>query len=264
MSAELIVHMVRLSRLQAADRVISGAPPDTEDFVQCAPDEAAMVQLANASYRDEAEPMVALLLDPAKIGAPIRFERPGFAVPGIGNLLFPRVYGPIERSAIAGIRYARRDVTGTYIGLDRRSPLVESLDLLPHPEGGWFRETWRSTHTFTPTGYSGPRAAGTAIYYVLGPGERSVWHRVRSDEIWLWHAGVPLRLSLGGDGPQPEAAEHHVLGGDVLTGERPQALVPAGTWQCAEPAAGAAGEVLVSCVVSPGFDFADFDPDATL
>lgn len=252
--------MLRLSDLRASGGVISGASLETEGFVQCAPDEAATLHMANTSYRDEGEPMVALMLDPAKIGAPVRLERPSSAAPGAGNLLFPRVYGPIERSAIAEIRYARRDVTGAYISLDRRPPLVESLDLLPHPEGGWFRETWRSTHTFTPAGYSGTRAAGTAIYYVLGPGERSVWHRVRSDELWLWHTGLPLCLTLGGDGPQPIAGERHVLGGDVLAGERPQVLVPAGSWQSAEPLAGDAGEVLVSCVVSPGFDFADFDP----
>lgn len=219
-----------------------------------------MLEMANTSYRDESEPMVALILDPAKIGAPVRFEGASSAAAGSEKLLFPSVHGPIDRAAITGIRYARRDVSGTYISLDRRSPLVESLDLLPHVEGGWFRETWRSAHSFTPAGYSGARAAGTAIYYVLGSGERSVWHRVRSDELWLWHTGLPLGLTLGGDGPRPDPCERHVLGGDVLDGQQPQLLVPAGSWQCAEPLAGAADEVLVSCVVSPGFDFADFDP----
>ncbi|WP_345494606.1 cupin domain-containing protein [Nocardia callitridis] len=138
--------------------------------------------------------------------------------------------------------------------------MLDSLDLLPHPEGGWFRETWRSTHTFTPEGYHGTRAAGTAIYYVLRRGEQSAWHRVRSDELWLWHAGLPLAMTLGGDGPQPSASAPRILGGDVLAGQRPQVLVPAGRWQSAEPLAGDADEALVSCVVSPGFDFADFEP----
>ncbi|MFI5717572.1 cupin domain-containing protein [Nocardia sp. NPDC051750] len=253
--------MLRLSDLRATDGAISDPSLETEGFMQCAPDETAMLHTANTCYRDESEPMAALLLDPAKISAPVRFESASSAAPGAENTLIPRVFGPIERSAIAEIRYARRDVTGTFISLDHRSPLAESLDLLPHPEGGWFRETWRSAHTFTPAGYSGTRAAGTAIYFMLGPGERSVWHRVRSDELWLWHAGRPLGLTLGGDGPQPDAAERHVLGGDVLAGERPQVLVPAGSWQSAEPLAGEADDVLVSCVVSPGFDFADFDPD---
>lgn len=219
-----------------------------------------MLRMANTSYRDEGEPMAALLLDPAKVGAPVRFESARSAAPDTENLLFPHVYGPIDRAAIAEIRYARRDATGAYVSLDRRSPLVESLDLLPHVEGGWFRETWRSAHSFTPAGYSGTRAAGTAIYYVLGRGERSVWHRVRSDELWLWHTGLPLALTLGGDGPRPDPGARHVLGGDVLAGEWPQVLVPAGSWQSAEPLSGDADEALVSCVVSPGFDFADFDP----
>ncbi|GAB2710797.1 hypothetical protein GCM10027089_38170 [Nocardia thraciensis] len=253
MSTDLIVHMLRLSDLRAADGSISSASLKSEGFLRCAPDEATMLHIANTSHRDEDEPMVALLLDPSKLGVAVRYET---SVDGD----LPRVHGPIERSAIVETRYARRDVTGAYVSLDRRSQLVDALDLLPHPEGGWFRETWRSAHTFTPAGYPGARAAGTAIYYLLGPGEQSVWHRVRSDEIWLWHTGLPLALTLGGDGPRPDATERHILGGDVLSGQIPQLLVPAGWWQSAVPLAGDADEVLVSCLVSPGFDFADFDP----
>lgn len=259
-SSTPIVHLLRLSDLRAADGANIVVKPRDTEFVPCAPDEPAMLRIANTSYRAEDEPMVVLILDPAKISAPVRFEPADAAAPDLESPLFPRVYGPIERSAVREIRYARRDVTGAYIGFDRRSPLVESLDLLPHPEGGWFRETWRSSHTFTPAGYAGTRAAGTAIYFVLGPGERSVWHRVRSDELWLWHTGCPLALTLGGDGHRPESGERHILGGDVLAGQRPQLLVPAGWWQSAEPLAGEAAEVLVSCVVAPGFDFADFEP----
>lgn len=126
-----------------------------------------------------------------------------------------------------------------------RPPLAEKLDLQPHPEGGWFRETFRSATTITPDGYDGPRAAATAILFLLNPGESSAWHVVRSDELWFWHSGGPLSLRVGRD------AEPVLLGPD-----NPQALVPAGVWQSAEPAA--AEHVLVSCVVSPGFDFADF------
>jgi predicted cupin superfamily sugar epimerase len=139
----------------------------------------------------------------------------------------------------------------------RRPPLAELLDLAPHPEGGWFRETYRSKAAFDPPGYGGPRAAATAIYYLLGPGDRSRWHTVRSDELWLWHRGGPLELLLGGTDEQPAAEPARiVLGGDPGAGEQPQATVPAGTWQAARPAS--ATEVLVSCVVSPGFDFEDF------
>jgi uncharacterized protein len=137
-----------------------------------------------------------------------------------------------------------------------RPPLAERLDLRPHPEGGWFRETWRSPLSFTPRGYPGDRSAATAIYYLLPPGEESRWHVVRSAELWLWHGQGPLLLRLGGTGAAPGDGPTVVLGGDLSAGQRPQALVPGGTWQCASPAE--AAPVLVSCVVVPGFDFADF------
>lgn len=110
---------------------------------------------------------------------------------------------------------------------------------------------------FTPTGYDGPRCAATAIYYLLCPEERSRWHVVRSDELWLWHLGGPLTLRLAGAGDQPSAETEVVtLGGRVAGGQSPQVLVPGGVWQSAEPAEDL--PVLVSCVVAPGFDFADF------
>jgi len=136
-----------------------------------------------------------------------------------------------------------------------RPPLAEQLDLQPHPEGGWFRETWRSPVSFRPRGYQGQRNAATAIYFLLHPGERSRWHVVRSDELWLWHGGGPPALRLGGAGDEPAAGNAVLLGGDLDAGQQPQALVPGGVWQCAAPAGQA--PVLVSCVVAPGFDFAD-------
>jgi predicted cupin superfamily sugar epimerase len=137
-----------------------------------------------------------------------------------------------------------------------RPPLAEQLDLAPHPEGGWFRETWRSPVSFSPDGYAGPRSAATAIYFLLYPGERSRWHVVRSDELWFWHSGGPLELLLGGAGEQPSTEVSVLLGGDVAAGQQPQARIPGGVWQAAAPAGDA--PALVSCVVSPGFDFADF------
>jgi predicted cupin superfamily sugar epimerase len=137
--------------------------------------------------------------------------------------------------------------------------LAEALDLAAHPEGGWFRETWRSDVRIpfaALPGHPGGRAAGTAIYYLLGPAEESAWHRVRSAELWFWHRGGPLRLRLGGAGDSPGDPVEHTLGPRVEAGERPQLLVPPGVWQTARPATGV--EVLVSCVVVPGFDFADF------
>jgi uncharacterized protein len=137
-----------------------------------------------------------------------------------------------------------------------RPLLAEQLDLQPHPEGGWFRETWRSAVTFRPEGYEGERSAATAIYFLLCPGEESAWHVVRSDELWLWHAGGPLTLRLGGSGAAPANTAVITLGGNVGRGQRPQAIIPGGNWQSAAPAGQA--PALVSCVVAPGFDFADF------
>lgn len=121
--------------------------------------------------------------------------------------------------------------------------LIEKLALAPHPEGGWYRQTW-----------VGPivqgRATGTAILFLLAEGQRSHWHRVDADEVWLWHAGAPLILSMG-----ETLARDITLGPDVLGGQVPQAIVPAHHWQ----AACTTGDyTLVSCTVSPGFDFAGF------
>lgn len=121
--------------------------------------------------------------------------------------------------------------------------LIEALHLAPHPEGGWYRETWRGPLV-------GGRASGTAILFLLMAGERSHWHRVDADEIWLWHAGTPLTLSIG-----TTRATDHRLGPDVLAGQRPQIIVPAHHWQ----AATSTGTfTLVSCTVSPGFRFEGF------
>ena len=140
---------------------------------------------------------------------------------------------------------------------DRRPRTAELLDLTRHPEGGWYRETWRSGPRSVPAGYPGPRAAATVIYFLLTPGEESAWHRVRSDEVWLWHSGGPLTMLDGGGDDRPAATPSTVtLGPDLRTGQLPQHVIPGGHWQAARPAAD--DEVLVSCVVAPGFDFDDF------
>ncbi|MCW2666507.1 MAG: hypothetical protein JWN57_1469 [Frankiales bacterium] len=125
-----------------------------------------------------------------------------------------------------------------------------ALDLQPHPEGGWYRETWRAPGA-TPTPY-GDRSPATSILFLLEPGQASRWHRVRSAELWLWQGGGPLQLRLGGTGDRPALTHTVVLGPE---GER-QHVVEPGQWQAAAPAAGEA--VLSGCVVVPGFDFADF------
>lgn len=134
--------------------------------------------------------------------------------------------------------------------MTQRPTTAERLDLAPHPEGGWFRRTWTSPLPVeTP---NGQRPAATCIHYLLLPSEKSEWHVVTSDELWLWHGPGRLELSLGGDGAEPGEATTVVLGPD----EAAQMLVPAGVWQAARPLD--ADEVLVSCFVSPGFDFADW------
>src|ERR1700678_2309547 len=87
-----------------------------------------------------------------------------------------------------------------------RPTTADLLDLSPHPEGGWFRETWRASPESVPDGCPGPRAAATGIYFLLVPGEESAWHRVRSDEVWLWHSGGPLTLLDGGDRDTPSGS----------------------------------------------------------
>lgn len=130
-----------------------------------------------------------------------------------------------------------------------RPPLAETLDLQPHPEGGWYRQTWASPEPVRlPDGRVRPTA--TLIYFLLPAGESSAWHRVASDELWLAHAGA-VTLELGGTSTAPVAGDRLVV--DAGT---PQALVPAGTWQRTVPAG---ADALVSCLVSPGFDFDDFE-----
>jgi uncharacterized protein len=129
--------------------------------------------------------------------------------------------------------------------------LIDTLGLQPHPEGGWYRETWRADAP------AGERASATAIYFLLEAGQRSHWHRVDAAELWLWHAGAPLRLltAPGDQGPVTECR----LGPDILSGAEPQRLVPVGHWQATETIPGEEGGwALVSCIVSPGFDFAGF------
>jgi predicted cupin superfamily sugar epimerase len=125
--------------------------------------------------------------------------------------------------------------------------VIRALDLRPHPEGGFFRETFRDPEGPSPRGWS------TAIYYLLGQDERSHWHKVDASELWLFHAGDPLELSLSPDGRH---VDRRVLGVDFASGALPQVVVPAGWWQSAAPLG---TWTLVSCTVSPGFEFRGFE-----
>jgi predicted cupin superfamily sugar epimerase len=133
--------------------------------------------------------------------------------------------------------------------------MIERLGLAPHPEGGHYRETWRGADR------GDGRAVGTAIVFLLATGERSHWHRVDADEVWLHHDGDPLVLSVAAEA----GTVSDVRLGSPSQGATPQAVVPAGAWQsaAADPAgigAGpAVGWTVVSCVVAPGFEFDGFE-----
>jgi predicted cupin superfamily sugar epimerase len=131
--------------------------------------------------------------------------------------------------------------------MDQADRIIAELGLAPHPEGGWYRETWKGPEV-------AGRAVGTAIYFLLKAEERSHWHRVDAGEVWLWHGGSALDLLMAENEVAPLMT--HRLGPDVLAGERPQAVVPAGWWQAAEARNGWA---LVSCCVAPGFRFEGFE-----
>ena len=151
---------------------------------------------------------------------------------------------------------------------DRLTPAaretVARLRLKPHPEGGYYRETHRSGVTIPADAlpdHPGPRAASTCILFLLPFGVRSRWHRVRSEEIWLFHTGDPLELRITGVRPESEALPHldRVVTLGPEPGESLQAVVPPGHWQDAGALPGEHGYALVACVVAPGFEFEDFE-----
>ena len=129
-------------------------------------------------------------------------------------------------------------------GIMTAAEIIRTLHLERHPEGGWYRQTWAG---------DGPdRPSGTCIYFLLARGESSHWHKVDATEIWLYHAGAPLILSLSTTDTGP--ARDHILGPDLAT-SAPQIIVPPHHWQMAR----STGDwTLVSCTVSPGFQFSGF------
>ena len=135
-------------------------------------------------------------------------------------------------------------------GVSRADELIRTLGLQPHPEGGFYRETFRSA--LVQPGARGPRSASTAIWFLLTAGQVSRWHRVLADECWHWYEGGPLDLVSCAQ-PGSPITRHRL--GQVAADARPQHVVPAGWWQAAMPVGAFA---LVGCTVAPGFDFADF------
>ena len=124
--------------------------------------------------------------------------------------------------------------------------IIKTLELQPHPEGGWYRQTWQAD--------DGPRASGTAIYFLLKEGESSHWHRVDAVEIWHFYAGAPLILRMAQNDTGP--ATSHRLGVDLSAGMSPQLIVPKDHWQAAQTTGAWS---LVGCTVSPGFQFDGFE-----
>ena len=136
---------------------------------------------------------------------------------------------------------------------------IEHYKLLPHPEGGYYRETYRSAesiiHTALPQRFNGKRSFSTAIYFLLEKGNFSAFHRIKSDECWHFYAGACLLVHVIHENGNPETIK---LGSNILNGETFQFVVPAGCWFASEPAEESSFS-FVGCTVAPGFDFADFE-----
>ena len=152
-----------------------------------------------------------------------------------------------------------RNASGTTQSTNDREvrDLIDRFGLLPHPEGGYYRETYRAaSHVRTPRG---TRSSATAILFLVTVERPSLFHRLLSDELWLHHSGAPLELLLlsGGAGARRirlDGAQSGAGGEQAV----PQACVPAGVWQAARVRPGGCSWALVSCLVTPGFEFADF------
>ena len=128
----------------------------------------------------------------------------------------------------------------------RAADIIAALGMSPHPEGGWYVETFRDAP-------EGGRGHSTAIYYLLEAGQRSHWHRVDAAEVWHFYDGAPLELGFSADG---QASKFEILGLDLAQGQRPQIIVPANHWQSAKSLG---AWTLVGCTVSPGFEFSKFE-----
>jgi predicted cupin superfamily sugar epimerase len=141
----------------------------------------------------------------------------------------------------------------------RAQQLIAALGLTPHPEGGWYREVFRSNARVQPADDRPARDALTSIYFLLQGGQFSRWHRVLSDEVWIHLEGAPIALWTCDAGLQAAPAQTRLgpVDGDAT---RPQHTVPVGQWQAARliTMEGSPDYALVACTVGPGFDFADF------
>lgn len=131
---------------------------------------------------------------------------------------------------------------------------IEKLNLLPHPEGGYYKETYRAQEEFTFEGFAGKRNISTAIYFLLEEKSKSHFHRIQSDELWFFHEGEALEIFV----LREDKVEVIVLGKNIEQGEQLQTVIPSGLWFGAR-LKHQTGYALVSCTVAPGFDFRDFE-----
>jgi uncharacterized protein len=131
---------------------------------------------------------------------------------------------------------------------------IEQLQLLPHPEGGYYKETYRCSSEFSFDGFPEKRNVCTAIYFLLEKENKSHLHRIHSDELWFFHEGTTLEIIC----LSPQGMKTILLGKNLAAGEQLQAVIPAGVWFGARVKNGN-GYALVSCTVAPGFDFRDFE-----
>lgn len=134
--------------------------------------------------------------------------------------------------------------------MTKAESIIEHLGLSPHPEGGWFRESWRAPAE------AGERARATTVLFLLEQGQASHWHKVDATEIWLFQAGDPLELSFAASDEGP--VQSVTLGSDVLNGQTVEHVLAPHEWQAARPTDGPNGYTLVTCIVSPGFEFEGF------
>ena len=136
--------------------------------------------------------------------------------------------------------------------------IIAKLNLIPHPEGGYYRETYRSDESISmnalPERYLGDRSFGTAIYFLLESKDEHKLHKLKTDEIWHYYSGSALQMKIQIGDEMKEL----ILGNDLSKGEVPQILIPRDTWMIAKPIAGDS-YTLVGCTTAPGFDFEDFE-----
>jgi predicted cupin superfamily sugar epimerase len=193
----------------------------------------------------------------------------------LAQFRFGQAYSPdfyaFRTAPIIAITCRNGHKEGTYIFMNEAKDWIRQLGLSSHPEGGYFRETYRSAdllrHSGLPSRYNSDRISATGIYFFLGAGDVSKFHRLRSDEVWCYHAGRPLMVYI----IEPDGSlQRFVLGIDLGKQQRPQIVIPHGVWfgACgveaeseadAETQTQSALYTLVSCMVAPGFEFEDFE-----